>query len=271
MLQKCTLESPFSLGLGCNLFRLLRFMVGEYSNPSLWFPHTPLQHTSSWSCFPFLCVCVCLCACMCVLSHSWLFATPWTIACRLLCPWDFPGENTRAGCHFLLQGIFPTQGSNLLLLSLLHWQANSLPLHRLESPVFLCLHNYQLEFPFSSGLTGKQQQWLKQIGGYFSQSGFTTSSLPWALSFFLLLHAQGRAGLLPSWLQDGCLTIIPLNTLPAGKRKMRSQRVTFIRRPRYPVVIQLHFSGENCEPGHIHLKKEQRKKEALLINYQQQG
>ena len=31
---------------------------------------------------------------------------------RLLCPWDFPGKNTRVGCHFLLQGIFPTQGWN---------------------------------------------------------------------------------------------------------------------------------------------------------------
>ena len=29
------------------------------------------------------------------------------------------------GCHFLLQGIFPTQESNL---HLLHWQVNSLPL-----------------------------------------------------------------------------------------------------------------------------------------------
>ena len=28
---------------------------------------------------------------------------------RLLCPWDFPGKNTEAGCHALLQGIFPTQ------------------------------------------------------------------------------------------------------------------------------------------------------------------
>ena len=26
----------------------------------------------------------------------------------LLCPWDFPGKNTAVGCHFLLQGIFPT-------------------------------------------------------------------------------------------------------------------------------------------------------------------
>ena len=35
---------------------------------------------------------------------------------RLLCPWDFPNKNTEVGCHFLLQGIFPTQGSNLGLL-----------------------------------------------------------------------------------------------------------------------------------------------------------
>ena len=31
---------------------------------------------------------------------------------RLLCPWDFPGQDTGVGCYFLLQGIFPTQGSN---------------------------------------------------------------------------------------------------------------------------------------------------------------
>ena len=27
-------------------------------------------------------------------------------------PWDFPGNSTGVGCHFLLQGIFPTQRSN---------------------------------------------------------------------------------------------------------------------------------------------------------------
>ena len=32
---------------------------------------------------------------------------PW-----LLRPWDFQGKSTRVGCHFLLQGVFPTQGSN---------------------------------------------------------------------------------------------------------------------------------------------------------------
>ena len=30
-----------------------------------------------------------------------------------LWPWDFPGKNTGVGCHFLLQGIFLTKGSNL--------------------------------------------------------------------------------------------------------------------------------------------------------------
>ena len=47
------------------------------------------------------------------LSCVRLFATPWTVACtRLLHPWDFLGKNTGVGCHFLLQGIFPTQGLN---------------------------------------------------------------------------------------------------------------------------------------------------------------
>ena len=44
---------------------------------------------------------------------------------------DSPGKNTGVGCHFLLQGIVSTQGSNS---SLLHWQVNSLPLHHLGSP-----------------------------------------------------------------------------------------------------------------------------------------
>ena len=35
---------------------------------------------------------------------------------RLLCPWDFPGNSPGVDCHFLLQGIFPTQVSNLGLL-----------------------------------------------------------------------------------------------------------------------------------------------------------
>ena len=55
---------------------------------------------------------------------------------RPLCPWGFPGKNTGVGCHFLLQGIFPAQGSNPCLL---RWQADSLPLSHqgsLHSPLW---------------------------------------------------------------------------------------------------------------------------------------
>ena len=49
-----------------------------------------------------------------------------------LCLWNFPGKDTGVGRHFLLQGIFLTQGLNL---HLLHWQVASLPLCHLGSPL----------------------------------------------------------------------------------------------------------------------------------------
>ena len=55
-------------------------------------------------------VCLGLKAKVKLLSHVQFSVIPWTA--RLLCIWDFPGKSTRVGCHFLLQGIFPTQGSN---------------------------------------------------------------------------------------------------------------------------------------------------------------
>ena len=70
-----------------------------------------------------------------VLSCSIVFNSLWPPGfspTMLLCPWDFQVENTRVGCHFLLQGIFLTQGSNLCLLHLLHWQADSLLLSHLD-------------------------------------------------------------------------------------------------------------------------------------------
>ena len=62
-------------------------------------------------------------------SYPWSPEKKWLVArlCLTLCnpmdcrlpgssPWHSPGKNTRVGCHFLLWGIFPTQGSNLGLL-----------------------------------------------------------------------------------------------------------------------------------------------------------
>ena len=75
----------------------------------------------------------------CMLGHFscvWLCATLWTVACQApLCPGHSPGKNTGGGCHALLQEIFLTQGSNLCLLHLLHWQASSLPLEPPGKPL----------------------------------------------------------------------------------------------------------------------------------------
>ena len=42
------------------------------------------------------------------------FKTLWTVT---LCAQDSPGKSTGVGCHALLQGIFPTLGSNPRLLT----------------------------------------------------------------------------------------------------------------------------------------------------------
>ena len=53
--------------------------------------------------------------CVCVFSPKDMsnsFATPWTVARQAPLLMGFPRQNTRMGCHFLLQGIFSIQGSN---------------------------------------------------------------------------------------------------------------------------------------------------------------
>ena len=78
------------------------------------------------------CECVWVCVCVCVCMRLW------AQSCPTLCnPTDcsppgssihgiFSGTNAGVGCHFLLQGIFPTQGSNPHLLGLLCWQVHFL-------------------------------------------------------------------------------------------------------------------------------------------------
>ena len=51
-----------------------------------------------------------------------------TVACQAHLSMGFSRQEYWNGCHTLLQGIFPTQGSNLCFLHLLHWQMGSLPL-----------------------------------------------------------------------------------------------------------------------------------------------
>ena len=70
------------------------------------------------------------CMCAQLLSDAWVSVMDCSPS-GLLCSWDFPGKNTGVGCHFLLQGIFPTQWLNLSrLLSrwiLYHWATRETP------------------------------------------------------------------------------------------------------------------------------------------------
>ena len=82
-------------------------------------------------------VCVCVCLCSVAQSYPTLWG-PMDCTCQESCPWNFPDENTGVGCHVLLQGIFPTQGSNP---GLLHGWQILYHLATREAPykVWLCL------------------------------------------------------------------------------------------------------------------------------------
>ena len=112
-----------------------------------------------------VCVCVCVCVrarahecrcecmhvfgivCVCVCAHTQvcMHACACAQLCpplrphglqptRLLCPWDSPSKNTGGGCHFLLQGIFPTQRSNRRFLCLLQLAGEFFTLSHLGGP-----------------------------------------------------------------------------------------------------------------------------------------
>ena len=78
-----------------------------------------------------MCMCVCAHTHLYLLSLVWLFVKHKLYPTRLLCPWDFPVKNTGVDCHFLLQGIFLTQGLNPCLLN---WQEGCLPPSHQGSP-----------------------------------------------------------------------------------------------------------------------------------------
>ena len=69
-----------------------------------------------------------VCAVLRHFSCVQLFATPWTVACQAPLSMGFSRQEYGVGCHFLLQGVFLTQGSNLSLSRLLLWQVDSLQL-----------------------------------------------------------------------------------------------------------------------------------------------
>ena len=99
----------------------LDFLISQTSKITHTHTHTHTHIHSQLNCQLYTCACV-----LSHFSHVRLCdPMDCSLPTRLLCPWNSPGKNAGVGSHALLQGIFPTQGSNP---HLRHWHVGSLPL-----------------------------------------------------------------------------------------------------------------------------------------------
>ena len=101
---------------------------------------------------------------------------------RLHYPWNSSGKNTEVGCHAFLQGIFSTQGSDLHLLGLLDWQADSLPLalHRsklLPKEIKIYENQSFLTFQWWRILLGNQFALCQRLQGNQKCPSYTVKQL----------------------------------------------------------------------------------------------
>ena len=140
-----------------------------------------------------------------LLSHVQLSATPWTV--------DSPGQNSGVGNHSLLQGIFPTQGSNP---GLLHFRWILYQLSHKGSPKIL---QWYVAYPFSSG-SSRPRNWT-------SVSSLQVDSLPTELS--------GK----PSWADTWELCLEP----PTSS----TQRCSVIRHSSHSLHLYIYLIKKKAE------------------------
>ena len=117
-------KEPLVLYLGKTTFKLRKVHVPRCALQH--FPQQPRrgsnprvrQEMKGESCEAHTMGCCCCCCCSATKSHDSpvTLVTLRSAAHRTPVHGVFPGENTRVGCHFLLQEIFPTQGLNPCLL-----------------------------------------------------------------------------------------------------------------------------------------------------------
>ena len=119
----------------CGLHLLRKPSKSWHRSPTGLWNLLHLSHTSSFLWFTcLLYICLCLVAQLCLtLCDPMDYSPPGSSVQGM----NFPGKNTGVGHHGLLQGIFPTQGSNPRILHPLHGQVGSLPLCHLGSPLYI--------------------------------------------------------------------------------------------------------------------------------------
>ena len=101
--------------------KLIQFWISHMTLSQLWSPNLRLSYWQESIIYPTGKLYLLISCCLQINSGEHKFFSFCCLLPRLLCPWNCPDRNTRVSCHFLLEGIFLTQGSNLHLLCLLHW------------------------------------------------------------------------------------------------------------------------------------------------------
>ena len=119
--NKMLFDSHFEVPYHCLHLFLTRVAITFHKCVFLYYlPRFITFPNISVSALILVCVCVCAHTHAQPLSHVQLFAVLWTVACQTSLSMGYFRQDTTVGCHFLLQGVFPTQGSNPHLLRLLH-------------------------------------------------------------------------------------------------------------------------------------------------------
>ena len=105
---------------------------------------------------------VCLSCVLSCSSYVRLFAPHWTVAHQAPL-WNSSGKNTGMGCQALLQGIFPTQGSNPHLIMSPALQVGSLPLVPPGKPWCVCQYQFLHSQRYAVNFVSCSYPWIPNV------------------------------------------------------------------------------------------------------------
>ena len=154
---------------------------------------------------------------------------------RFLCPWDSPSKNTGVGSHFLLQGIFPTQGLNPCFLSFLHCGQILYPQSHQGSPSTSSFSSVQS----LSGVRPFATPWIAALQASLS----ITNS--WSLLIFMFIES-----VMPSNHLIFCCPLLPPPSIFPSFRVFSNESALHIRWPKY-WSFSFNISPSNKHPGLI--------------------
>ena len=185
-------------------------------------------------------------------------------ACQAPLSWNSPGKNTGVGCHALLREIFPIQGSNISLLSLLNWQVGSLPLVPPREPfpwtgqwIHLLLFDH-----IPCILLSTLRRNSVQFSSFQSLSRVRLSATPWIAArqaSLSITNSRGSSDSRPSsrWCHPAISSsVAPFLLLPPIPPSIRVFSNESTRRMRWPKYWSFSFSLIPCKeiPGLISFK-----------------